>query len=146
MNLKKYFLIGLFVVSISFLFGQKIGVAYHPDGSMIGVNAKVGENFLPELRTRTNFPFDWLPVEFVVNYLFVKKDDYQIYSGLGGNYSSYNSSASVVLPVGINLYPFENKKFGFHIEISGIIGDSEEIFLLRRSYLRGSWGLRYRFY
>ena len=142
MNLKKYFLTGLFIVSISFLFGQKIGVAYYPTVSMVGVNAKVGERFLPELRTQTNFPFDWLPVEFVVNYLFVKKDDYQIYTGLGGNYSSYYSSASVVLPVGINLYPFENKKFGFHIEIAGIIGESYPV----EDYLRGSWGLRYRFY
>ncbi len=43
----------------------------------------------------------------------------------------------VVIPVGLNIYPFTNKKFGFHIEAAPVIGED--------FILRDSWGIRYRF-
>jgi hypothetical protein len=42
-----------------------------------------------------------------------------------------------VVPIGVNIYPFSNKNFGFHIELAPIIGWDD--------VLRGSWGIRYRF-
>jgi len=42
-----------------------------------------------------------------------------------------------VIPVGLNIYPFENKSFGFQMEIAGLIGEVD--------ILRGSTGIRYRF-
>jgi hypothetical protein len=45
----------------------------------------------------------------------------------------------LVIPVGLNIFPFETKSFGFHIELSPIIAFDDE------ALLRGSWGIRYRF-
>ena len=45
-------------------------------------------------------------------------------------------TSPVVVPIGLNIYPFSSKAFGFQMELAPIIGDD---------VLRGSWGIRYRF-
>jgi len=70
----------------------------------------------------------------VVTYDIFNKDYYEFYAGLGGRITTF---AGVVIPIGLNIYPFAVKNFGFHIELAPIIGDS--------AILRGSWGIRYKF-
>ena len=63
------------------------------------------------------------------------EENYEFYVGLGAKFNSFDG---LVIPVGLNIFPFSSKNFGFHIELSPIIlGDNE--------LLRGSWGIRYRF-
>jgi len=57
-----------------------------------------------------------------------------MYAGLGGRIRILEG---IVVPVSLNIYPFENKSFGFQIELAPILRES--------SLLRGSWGIRYRF-
>ena len=89
---------------------------------------------MPELRLGTDRDFEDVSIEGVFNYNFVIKEDYRLYAGFGFYYS-WQGAASI--PLGIQLYPFENKRFGFHIEATPIIGEINA--------LRGSWGIRYRF-
>jgi hypothetical protein len=65
------------------------------------------------------------------------KEDYEFYGGVG---LFLNDFEALAIPIGVNIYPLPNKKFGFHIELTPLLplDDDETI-------LRGSWGIRYRF-
>lgn len=92
---------------------------------------------MPELRIGTNLYLtsDFSP-ELVLNYQFVNKQDYEFYAGLGFR---VNTIPGLVLPLGLNIFPFDQRKFGFHIETTPML-EFEGDFILR-----GSWGIRYRF-
>ncbi len=100
----------------------------------IGVNYQFGEKFIPEFRVGTDQFFEDLSAELAANYILKKTDRFEFYGGVGGRVGTF---AGVVIPVGLNIYPFEQKDFGFHIEGAGIFGES--------SLFRGSFGIRYRF-
>ncbi len=128
----------LFVVCLS-LFASKsysqLGVGFHHSNMpFIGVNYEIGERFSPELRLGTDQYISDLSVEAVLNYKFITRADYDFYGGLGYRVNAYEG---LVVPVGLNFYPFEEKKFGFHIEAAPI--------LFEDAILRGSFGIRYRF-
>jgi hypothetical protein len=127
----------LFVfIAINFQAKAQIGVAYHQSSlPFIGINYQIGERFIPEARLGVNYFFEDVSLELVLQYAVLAHENYQLYVGLGGN--NQNESTSLVIPIGINLYPFENKQFGFHLEVAPLINES--------SILRGSWGIRYRF-
>lgn len=115
-------------------YGQ-LGVSYHQSNlPFVGINYEIGGGFVPELRLGTDSFISSLSLEAVVNYKFVTKENYDFYAGVGGRIQDY---PGLVIPVGLNFYPFAEKKFGFHIELAPIVGDSE--------IMRGSWGIRYRF-
>ncbi len=86
------------------------------------------------MRIGTDDYFENISMEGIITYDFLNKDDYEFYAGLG---IRANAFTGLVIPFGINIYPLATKKFGFHIELAPIIGDSD--------ILRGSWGIRYRF-
>lgn len=112
------------------------GVSYHQSGlPFVGVNYTFSERFMPELRIGTDQYFDNITLEPTISYQYVQREEYQFYAGLGVLLSEYNTG--IVIPAGLLLYPFTNKKFGFHIEATPIILDN--------SIFRGSWGIRYRF-
>lgn len=114
----------------------QFGVSLHQSNlPFAGVNYQIGERFLPEARIGTDNFFEDLSLEVAVNYLFKKDEVVNAYAGLGVR---ANSFAGIVLPVGLNIYPFASKNFGFHMELAAIAGESDPL-------LRGSWGLRYRF-
>jgi hypothetical protein len=70
-----------------------------------------------------------------LTYDLSKKQEYDFYAGIGAR---VNGFSGIVVPLGLNVYPLSTKQFGFHIELTPIIGEE--------SLLRGSWGIRYRFY
>jgi hypothetical protein len=132
--MKKLFLIACFGLFSTALYSQTT-VAFHQSNlPFIGVNHQFGERFIPELRVGTDQYFEDLSAEVAANYMLKKTDRYEFYAGLGGRIGSY---AGLVVPVGLNIYPFEQKDFGFQMEAAGIVGEF--------SLFRGSFGIRYRF-
>jgi hypothetical protein len=115
----------------------QLGVSYHQSNlPFFGLNYEIKDRFRPELRLGTDAYFEEMTFELVVTYDILNKEDYEVYGGLGVR--SEEDYGSVALPVGLNVYPFTGKKFGFHIELAVLAGEDDPV-------LRGSWGIRYRF-
>ena len=121
-----------FIPSIVF---AQFGVSFHQSNlPFVGINYEIKNKLRAELRLGTDNYFENTSIEGVLTYDLVKKDDYEFYAGLGVR---ANGFTGLVIPVGLNIYPFTAKQFGFHIEVAPIVDDA--------SILRGSWGIRYRF-
>lgn len=121
-----------FISNISF---SQIGVSYHQSNlPFVGVSYEINNRFIPELRIGTDNYFQNTSLELAVNYIFKRNETVNVYAGLGGRVGFFEG---LVVPVGLNIYPFENKNFGFQIELAPILSGS--------SVLRGSGGIRYRF-
>ncbi len=132
--MKKCFLIACFWLFSIVAYSQTT-VAFHQSNlPFIGVNLQVGERFIPEFRLGTDRYLDDMSVELVANYLLKKSTRYEFYAGLGGK---AGGGGGLVIPVGLNIYPFEQKDFGFQMEAAGIVG--------QMNVFRGSFGIRYRF-
>lgn len=128
---KFVFIIFLFCTKLSY---AQLGVSYHQSSlPFIGVQYDLGD-WLPELRLGTNQSFSNFSLEGVVLYKFINKDEYEFYGGIGGR---TNILSGLVIPVGLNVYPLADKNFGVHLEAAPILGNTH--------YLRGSFGIRYRF-
>ena len=113
----------------------QLSVAYHQSSLPFAeVQVEIFDRLVPALRLGTNLNFDSFSPELVVTFQYLKQPDYEAYAGLGVRANAFEG---LVVPAGINLFPFEQKKFGFHIELAALMGESE--------VLRGSWGIRYRF-
>lgn len=132
--MKKFILLAFFGLISTVSFAQWT-VSYHQSNlPFVGVNKQIGEKWLPEFRVGTDNYIDDVSLELVVNHIFYKNDRIDFYGGIGGRIQNF---AGLVIPVGLNIYPFERKDFGFHIEAAQFIGDGD--------IFRGSFGIRYRF-
>jgi hypothetical protein len=132
--MKKLILFAFFGLISTASFAQWT-VSYHQSNlPFLGVNTQLGERWLPEFRVGTDQYFSDLSLELDANYILKKTERFEFYGGLGGRIGDFSG---LVIPLGLNIYPFEQKDFGFHIEGAGLVGD-ESIF-------RGSFGIRYRF-
>lgn len=116
-------------------------VNYHQSNlSFVGVGYEINDRVLPELRLAGNVALENFSPELVVSYQFVEQELFEYYAGIG---IRVNIDDGVVLPTGLNIYPFEEKRFGFHIEAAPIFllpvdDDANLIF-------RTSAGIRFRF-
>lgn len=131
----KPFIVILFLVS-SVAASAQFGVSFHQSNlPFAGISYEINDRIRPELRLGTDRYLEDISLEVVVVGDILNKEDYEIYIGVGvigpAEYEGFE------IPVGINIYPLQTKNFGFHIEVTPIIGDD--------SILRGSWGIRYRF-
>lgn len=129
------FLTLLFISGPTILFAQ-FGVSFHQSNlPFIGVSYEIADRIRPELRLGADRYLEDMSLEGVVVGDILNKEDYELYLGIGvrggGEFEGFE------IPLGINIYPLPIKNFGFHIEVTPIIGDD--------SILRGSWGIRYRF-
>jgi hypothetical protein len=116
-------------------FGQ-FGVGIHQTNiPFVGFNYQINEKYIPEFRLGTDSFFENMSIETVLTRIIKKDDDFQAYAGIGAR---LNSSPGLVIPIGLNIYPLENKQFGFHIELAGMFTEEGDL-------LRATWGLRYRF-
>jgi hypothetical protein len=114
---------------------SQFGVDFHQSNlQFIGLNYEIKDRFRPELRFGTDNFLEDVSVELVVMYDVLNTEDYEFYLGLGARGNIYEGA---VVPIGVNFYPLATKNFGFHIELTPMLGES--------SILRGSWGIRYRF-
>jgi hypothetical protein len=124
----------LFFMTPAIAFAQ-FGVNFHQTNiPFVGINYEVKDRIRPEFRLGVDAYLEDLSVEFITTYDILNKEDYELYGGLGVRGGDFTG---LVLPVGLNVYPFSKKNFGFHIELAPIIGEDD--------ILRGSWGIRYRF-
>ncbi|MFC5626751.1 hypothetical protein [Algoriphagus winogradskyi] len=134
--MKKIVLIACFCLFSSVAFSQTTITFHQSNLPFLGVNYQFGEKFIPEFRLGTDQYIEDLSAELVANYIFKKKDNFEFYGGAGFRVGSFDG---IVIPVGLNIYPFDQKDFGFHIEGAPILGFSDD------SLFRGSFGIRYRF-
>ncbi|PKD19597.1 hypothetical protein APR41_03045 [Salegentibacter salinarum] len=132
-TLKCILVLSIFFISIK-SFAQ-LGVSFHQSNlPFVGISYEINNKFLPELRIGADNYIEDTSLEFAVNYIFKRNEIVNIYAGVGGRIGSLEG---IVVPVGLNIYPFEKKNFGFQIELAPILRES--------SVLRGSGGIRYRF-
>ncbi len=130
--------ISFIILLFGFFFQSQaqFGISYHqsniPSG---GINLELNDRFIPELRFGTDAYFEDVSIEALFNIIFKSDEIIDVYTGIGGR---VNQFPGLVVPIGINIYPFEDKKFGFHMELAGITDGESTI-------LRGSLGIRYRF-
>jgi hypothetical protein len=134
--LLKYLLVILTTLLFTIKGYSQVFVSYHQsNNSFVGVGYDF-KRFAPELRVSTNVFVDDISAEFVLPYKVISKDDYYLDAGLG---IRHNVFRGLVVPVGITVFPFQKKEFGFHAEIA-LISDFQSSALMR-----GSWGITYRF-
>ncbi len=121
------------VVSLSA--SAQFGVSYHESSMpLLGFGYELEDRYFAELRVGTNNYFENLSFELTANYIFINEDDFDFYGGVGGRTTDFSG---LVIPAGVNVYPFENKRFGVHMEAAGLFGET--------AVFRASWGIRYRF-
>jgi hypothetical protein len=114
---------------------SQIGVDFHfSNMPFFGVHYELWERVRPEVRLGTDTYLEDVALELIVTYDILKKADYELYAGLGYRDDPF---AGLVIPIGLNFYPFQERKFGFHVEMTPIIGEAD--------VLRGTLGIRYKF-
>jgi hypothetical protein len=131
----KPFILLLLNISPVVLFAQ-FGVSFHQTNlPFAGISYEISDRIRPEIRLGTDTYMEAMSLEAVVVGDILNKDDYELYLGIGaiggGEFEGFE------IPVGLNIYPLPFKNFGFHIELTPILGDD--------AILRGSWGIRYKF-
>ncbi len=126
-----------FLLFLCIVTKAQFGISYHvSDLSFVGFNSTFKERILTELRFGTNLASEELSSELITTYIFRKREDHEIYLGIGMQLR-LKEDGILVLPVGINYYPFVKKSFGLHTEVAYLAGEEDII--------RGSVGIRYRF-
>jgi hypothetical protein len=134
--MKKIILTFLLALSTSFVFSQ-FGVSYHQTRqSFVGFNYEFKDRFRPEIRIGKGVS-EPLFIESALLFDVLNKVDYEAYIGFSFLMEDFNNPKYLV-PLGFNFYPFDIKKFGFHIEIAPSFSDFG-------NELRTSFGIRYRF-
>lgn len=132
--MKKSYIIFIFLFISTTSFAQ-FGASFNQSNlPFIGLSYEINNKLLPELRIGTDNYFEDTSLELAINYIFIRNETVNVYAGLGGRIRILEG---IVVPIGLNIYPFENKRFGFQMELAPILRES--------SLLRGSWGIRYRF-
>ncbi|MCB0629320.1 MAG: hypothetical protein R2824_04090 [Saprospiraceae bacterium] len=116
----------------------QFGVSFHQSRiGFVGINYEAGRHFMAEFRISTDVLFETLALEGIGALRIGRSEEINPYVGLGFRFDPENLGAGILLPIGMNIYPFENKRFGFHLELAPIVGEN--------AIVRGSWGIRYRF-
>ncbi|GAB3819737.1 hypothetical protein GCM10028895_18580 [Pontibacter rugosus] len=117
----------------------QVNTSYHQSSIPFIAVGYEFERFAPELRFSTDvYTGSNFSLEAVLPYKFLRKEDYYLDAGLGVRAGEFDG---LVIPVGLSVFPFEKKQFGFHTEVAllGSFGSSlDPIF-------RGSWGITFRF-
>ncbi|MGM0580360.1 MAG: hypothetical protein ACQETL_06755 [Bacteroidota bacterium] len=130
------------IILLPFLsFSQSI-VSFHQsaNGSQGSYAYEYNDKYRAEFRIFTNNFIDVIPIRLMFSADWVEKDIYEFYTGI--SLIPFTPQAPVVgFPVGLNIYPFENKNFGFIMEFAPNLAFGEA----GGAYFSGSWGIRYRF-
>jgi len=135
--MKKLFLFIIATIITTSLYAQ-FGVSYHLNNAYIGINYQFNDRFLPEARFSTFENLGNIDWELNLSYIYFNNEIVDAYAGVGvTNFGSSEFISYFVAPIGLNIYPFENKAFGFLIEAAPMVG--EEVIL------RGNAGIRFRF-
>lgn len=136
--------IGIIVLSvllsiISLKAFSQMSISYYSSSlSKIGLGYNFNEKLWSELRLYSNTSLLYLTPEIVVCYNIIKKDNHNVYIGLGANINYYTG---FVFPVGVQFTPIEKfDKFSLHIELQPLLDFVEGDIIIQ-----SSWGIRYKF-
>ncbi|MEQ9439640.1 MAG: hypothetical protein RIG62_11360, partial [Cyclobacteriaceae bacterium] len=117
--MKKAFLIFLFCFLYQFCHAQ-FGASIHQSNlPFVGLSYEIKERLLPELRIGTDNYFDDTSLELALTFIFMRDEIVNAYAGLGARIQILEGA---VVPIGMNIYPFEKKNFGFQMELAGLVG------------------------
>ena len=131
--MKKLYLLLILILSSTLTYAQW-GVEFIASNlSQLSVNYEINERIRPGVAIGTDTYFEDISIEVTGTYDILDRSEFEVYVGAGAR---FNYFSGVVIPVGVNVYPFETARLGFKIEIAPIIGDE--------SVLRGGAGLRIR--
>lgn len=148
--MKKIILPILFALIIKTESKAQLGTTFYQSPNIVnaGLMYEFGKFVRPEIRIGiTSGSLSNNVLELLVNFDIVDKADYEFYAGAGLVMDGFNQSRvtaindgliALSVPVGFNIYPFENKQLGLNIDLSTIISGEEFGFLPR-------WGIRYKF-
>ncbi|MFK8056318.1 MAG: hypothetical protein AB8F78_09395 [Saprospiraceae bacterium] len=124
---------------LAFSAHAQLGVAfYQSDLQFIGINYEYKDRYRAELSIGVDQNIENVPFMLDVTYDILNKDHYEIYAGAGIILFNNETEGKLTIALGINIFPFENRQFGFHIE-------ALPVFINEDSLLLGSWGIRYKF-
>lgn len=136
-TIKIFVLFGLFSIISIKVFSQMSILYYSSSLSKIGLGYNFSDNFWSELRLYSNTSINDITPELVVCYNIVKKENHNVYLGLGGN---VNYFTGFVLPAGVQFTPIEKfDRFSLHIELQPTLDIESDLIV------QSSWGLRYKF-
>lgn len=116
----------------------QVTASYHQTSAPFAAVGYEFERFAPELRINTNVYTDDFSAELVLPYKFLRKQMYYLDAGLG---IRAGFDDGLVVPVGLSVFPFERKQFGFHSELALLTNFGSSL----DPILRGSWGITLRF-
>lgn len=124
-------------------FSQPVGVTFHQSSTItkVGVFYEIKDLVIIEARIWDAMIFEDFSFEVAAMGKFLRRENYELYGGVGQSVSPYTDLHGIIVLLGTNIYPFSNKKIGFHVELSPLFPEEENII----GVVRGSWGLRYRF-
>lgn len=128
-----------FILGFGYTSMAQIGVSYqfsevHPN---ISVSYGAKNQWWGELRLSADVDISNFSPEILGLYNFIKKESADFYGGVG---LKVNLIPGPMAVTGINIYPFENKQFGFLAEIGFMYNTDND-----NSILRGLGGFRYIF-
>jgi len=138
MKLFKTVILSVLFILLSNYSKAQLMLSYHQylDDNLVGISYELN-HLRPEFRFGVNRILEEIALEFNLNYILISNEKYNFYSGVG--YNNDLGINSFVIPIGLNIYPFELKEFGFLIEIKPTFSD--DVY----SSLRGSIGIQYTF-
>ena len=140
MNLKKLKLTIFFCLSIIYFKGySQISTSFYMNesNSKVAIGYEFNDKLWTDLRIYSGTNIENFTPEIVLNYNFVRKENYETYIGGGVILNNING---VVIPIGIAVRPFENlKNLSFNIEFNPLYEiDFNDLFI------RGFIGIRYK--
>lgn len=106
--MKKIYLL-LAICGASLSARAQLNVAYHQSGLPFASISYDFGRFHPDFRVGTDAFTSSLDPELTLNYKFVNKEDYYVYSGLGAR---TNNASGIVVPAGVVVFPFAKKRLG----------------------------------
>jgi hypothetical protein len=105
--------------------------------SKIAIGYQFNDKLWSDLRIYSGTTIDNFTPEIVLNYNFLRKENYETYFGAG---AILNNIYGIVIPIGIAIKPFENlKNLSINIEFNPLYEiDLDDVFF------RGFIGIRYK--
>lgn len=131
------FIVGLLSLS-NYVYGQ-LSLSYQYSSlNKLGVGYNFSQRIWTELRIYSNTNLENFTPELALLYNVSKKDQHEIYIGVGGVVNYFNG---LIIPMGLQFTPFENfKRFSLQIEFAPMIDfDSSDLIF------QSSAGIRYTF-
>ncbi len=135
---KAVLLLGLLLLFSSQGFSQLSLRFNYSSVSRIGLGYQFSKSWWSEFRMISNILTDDVSPELIVGCNAIKKDAYNVYFGVGGE---FNFFTGFTLPMGLEFYPSKaNNNFSLCIEFEPAYGINDDKLLLLSSA-----GIKYRF-